>query len=127
MIVLIDRRAHCHAPLRKRGIWLGFVWVKNGQWVGAHGNAPAILSRFHRSTSKCGFQLVMDQVGVLGWAGLIALARRPRFDSAQRSLEAGVGVSGGEGGLVEVDNVCQNGLGVGMIVAQANHENGKAF
>ena len=64
----------------------------------------------------------MDQVGVLGWAGLIAFARRPRFDSAQRSLEAGadevaegvvteagVGVSGGEGGLVEVDDVCQNG------------------
>jgi hypothetical protein len=73
------------------------------------------------------FSLFIDQVGVLGWAGLIALARRPRFDSAQRSLEAGVGVSGGEGGLVEVDNVCQNGLGVGMIVAQANHENGKAF
>jgi hypothetical protein len=64
----------------------------------------------------------MDQVGVLGWAGLIALARRPRFDSAQRSLEAGadevaegvvteagVGVSGGEGGLVEAGDVCQNG------------------
>jgi hypothetical protein len=64
----------------------------------------------------------MDQVGVLGWAGLIVFSRRPRFDSAQRSLEviadevaegvvteAGVGVSGGEGGLVEVDDVCQNG------------------
>ena len=66
----------------------------------------------------------------LGW--LDRASRRPRFDSAQRSLEAGadevaegvvteagVGVSGGEGGLVEVDDVAPNFLRERMVVAQA--------
>jgi hypothetical protein len=28
-------------------------WINNGEFVGAHGNAPAISYRFHRSIDSC--------------------------------------------------------------------------
>jgi hypothetical protein len=33
--------------------FFGLKWMKNGEFVGAHGHAPAISSRFYRSIHSC--------------------------------------------------------------------------
>jgi hypothetical protein len=43
-------------PYEQEGFKWGFFGlkgIKNGEFVGAHGHAPAISSRFHRSIHSC--------------------------------------------------------------------------